>query len=44
MSPEDRELEGTSDDEIFAELEKDIDENFDMTALREQRLEELKHE
>ncbi|KLO14948.1 thioredoxin-like protein [Schizopora paradoxa] len=36
--------ENDSDDEIFAELEKDIDENFDMAALREQRLEELQQE
>ena len=34
----------TSDDELFAELEKEIDEDFDMGALREQRLEELRHE
>lgn len=33
-----------SDDELFAELEKEIDENFDMGALREQRLEELRQE
>ncbi|THH10225.1 hypothetical protein EW145_g1471 [Phellinidium pouzarii] len=35
---------GTSDDEIFAELEKDLDEDFDLGALREQRMEELKRE
>ena len=34
----------TSDDELFAELEKEIDEDFDMGALREQRLEELRRE
>lgn len=33
-----------SDDEIFAELEKEIDEGFDMGALREKRLEALKRE
>ncbi len=44
MSPEDNNYENSSDDEIFAELERDIDENFDMTALRERRLEELNRE
>lgn len=35
---------GGSDDEIFAELEKEIDEGFDIGALRERRLEALKRE
>ncbi|KAI5125011.1 hypothetical protein M0805_007435 [Coniferiporia weirii] len=35
---------GVSDDEIFAELEKDLDNDFDLGALREQRMEELKRE
>ena len=33
-----------SDDEIFEELEKELDDDFDIAALRERRLEELKHE
>lgn len=39
-----REDGDASDDELFAELERDIDEHFDMTAMREHRLEELKQE
>ena len=38
------ERDDASDDELFAELEKEIDEDFDMGALREQRLEELRQE
>lgn len=34
----------TSDDEVFAELEREIDDNFDLGALREQRIEELSRE
>lgn len=44
MGGEDQDVENASDEEIFAELEKEIDEQFDMSALREQRLEELKQE
>ena len=39
-----RNSDDASDDELFAELEKEIDEDFDMGALREQRLEELRQE
>lgn len=44
MGSGDKDYENDSDDEIFAELEKEIDEDFDMTALRERRLEELQQE
>ena len=33
-----------NDDEIFEELEREIEDDFDMVAFREQRLEELKRE
>lgn len=33
-----------SDDEIFSKLEKEIEDDFDMAAFREQRLEGLKRE
>ena len=41
---EESEDTNTSDDEIFSELEREIEDDFDMAAFREQRLEELKRE
>lgn len=33
-----------SDDELFAELEREVEEDFDMGAMREQMMERLKRE
>lgn len=33
-----------SDDEIFDELENELDDDFDLGALREQRMQQLKKE
>ena len=41
---EDDEIAKDSDDELFDELEREIDNDFDLGALREQRIEELKQE
>ena len=41
---EDDEIVKDSDDELFDELEREIDNDFDLGALREQRIEELKQE
>ena len=41
---EDDEIAKDSDDEVFDELEREIDNDFDLGALREQRIEELKQE
>ena len=44
MPSESQPSPGASDDEIFAELEREVDDSFDIGAMRERRLEELKKE
>lgn len=40
----DQEAKRDSDDELFDELEREIDDDFDLGALREQRIEEIRQE
>ena len=40
----DKKQAGISDEEIFDELENELDDDFDLGGLRERRMEELKKE
>ena len=40
----DKKQSGISDEEIFDELENELDDDFDLAGLRERRMEELKKE